>query len=161
MAGHNRNPNKPPLDDLRFIAQVMDTHFKGPFGYRFGWDAILGLFPVIGDIVTDIISFYVIIRAALLGCPASVILRMTINVLVENIVDIIPLGGAIFDFIWKANTRNMKLIDQYFDHPEKVRRGSWFFVAFAIFAVILLLLLSIAASVWLLIYLVGLIPWKL
>jgi hypothetical protein len=161
LARDNQKPSRPRLDDLRFIAEVMDSHFRGPYGYRFGWDAILGLVPVIGDLVTDIISFYVILRAAVLGCPASVILRMGINVLVENIVDLIPFAGAIFDFFWKANTRNMLLLDRYFDNPQAVRRGSRFFVAFAIILVILLLLACVAGSVMLLIYLVRMIPWKL
>lgn len=139
----------------------MDSHFRGPYGYRFGWDAVLGLMPIIGDLITDIISLYVILRAALLGCPASVILRMGINVLVENLVDLIPVFGAAFDFFWKANTRNMRLLEGYFDNPHAVRRGSRFFVAFAIILVILLLLACIAGSVMLLIYLVGMIPWTL
>lgn len=148
------------LKDLRLLTDFMDRHFKGPFGTRFGYDGLIGMVPIVGDIVTNSISVYVILRAALLGCPASVILRMGINLFVENLIDIIPFFGNLFDFFWKANSKNLKLIDQHFADPRRTQVSSRFFVAFAVLVVILFVLASLALAVFALAYLLKEIPWN-
>lgn len=135
---------KPDLRDLHKISDVMDRHFKGPFGWRFGWDGLLGLVPVAGDMVTNAISVYVVLRAAQLGVAPSVIVRMGLNLLVENLVDIIPFFGNLFDFVWKANSKNMALVEKYFEEPHAVRRNSIFVL---IFTVVLLLVMVIGSLV--------------
>jgi hypothetical protein len=112
------------LKDLRILADAMDNHFRGPFGWRFGWDGLLGLIPVVGDTVTSAISAYIIFRAAQLGGPPSVLVRMGFNVVVENLVDFIPMLGNLFDFVWKANVKNIRLLEVYLANPSRVRRHS-------------------------------------
>jgi hypothetical protein len=112
------------MNDIRYLADLLDTKFKTPNGWRFGWDGILGFIPGIGNIVTDILSFYILFRAAILGCPPAVILRMALNVVIDNIVDKVPGLGLLFDFIWKANTKNIQLMDNYFAHPHQANKLS-------------------------------------
>lgn len=112
------------MKDLRYIADILDTKFKLPNGWRFGWDGLLGLIPGIGNLITDILSFYIIFRAAVLGCPPAVLLRMALNIVIDNIVDKIPGLGLVFDFIWKANTKNIGLMDRYFSNPETTNQRS-------------------------------------
>lgn len=106
------------INDLRYLARLMDSKFKLA-GFKFGWDGLIGLIPGIGDFVTNSISLYIIIRAAFIGCGPSIILKMCFNVLLESVVDIIPVFGNLFDFIWKANLRNVQLIEQYLASPKK------------------------------------------
>lgn len=120
---------KQNLDDLNLLANLMDDRFKGPFGIRFGLDGLLGLIPGFGDILTNIISFYIVIRATLIGYPASIIMRMCFNVAVDNLVDMIPFLGVFLDFAWKANRKNMQLINEYRIHPKETEESSFWLVA--------------------------------
>lgn len=106
--------------DLKQLSTLLDSRFEGPLGFRFGLDGILGFIPFIGDFVTSGISCYIILQAAFLGCAPSTLTRMALNVLFENLVDMIPFLGNIFDFFWKANNRNMALIDQHMVNPQRV-----------------------------------------
>jgi hypothetical protein len=107
-------------ENLKQLSTLLDSRFEGPLGFRFGLDGILGFIPFIGDFVTSGISFYIIFQAAFLGCAPSTLTRMALNVLFENLVDMIPFLGNIFDFFWKANNRNMALIDQHMINPHRV-----------------------------------------
>ncbi|OYZ19279.1 MAG: hypothetical protein B7Y39_12135 [Bdellovibrio sp. 28-41-41] len=140
------------MKDIRYIADLLDTKFKLPNGWRFGLDGLLGLIPGFGNIVTDIMSFYILIRAALLGCPPAVILRMALNVVIDNIVDKVPVLGLLFDFIWKANTKNIKLMDDYFTNPQKTNKSSKLLMTVMILGLfglfVACVVLSISILIW-------------
>lgn len=138
---------KQNISDLRRIAESMDQKFKGPFGWRFGWDGIIGLFPIVGDLITNSVSLYVIARAAQIGCPPSVIARMGLNLLIENIIDVIPFVGNLFDFFWKANSKNIRLVEQFTENPASVQNRSRFVLALAVFTIVALVVGSIAVSI--------------
>ena len=142
------------LCDLQVLAELMDRRFRGPFGWRFGWDGIIGLIPVMGDMITNAVSAYIILRAAQLRCPPSVLLRMAFNLLVENIVDIIPFFGNLFDFVWKANVKNVALAERFLSDPRGVRRNSRFMIFFMITALLAAAAGLAALSVFLLFKLV-------
>lgn len=130
--------------DIKTITELMDDKFKGPLGFRFGLDGVIGLIPGVGDLITNFISFYIIARAALAGYPASVILRMCLNVVIENIVDWIPLFGNIFDFFWKSNRKNLQVIYNYDHDPRGVRIQS---LVLVLSVFILAVFLSMAAFI--------------
>jgi hypothetical protein len=138
------------LSDLKKISDVMDRQFKGPFGWRFGWDGLLGLVPIVGDLVTNAISLYVVLRAAQTGVAPSVILRMGLNILIENLVDMIPFFGNLFDFFWKANSKNMVLVEKYHADPTRVRRNSKLVLAFTVALILATVLATIALSIFVL-----------
>lgn len=110
--------------EVRKIAEYLDSKFTLPFGWKIGWDGILGLIPGIGDVLTTAFSFYIIYKAALIGCPPSVILRMGLNVLIDNVLDAIPLIGNIFDFMWKSNIKNVQLMDRFLAEPHQTTLSS-------------------------------------
>ncbi len=119
---------------VRRLAELLDSEFKLPFGWRIGWDGILGLIPGFGDTATSMVSFYILYRAAMLGCPPSVILRMGLNVLIDNLLDVIPILGNIFDFIWKSNLKNVQLMEEYLAQPHAtVRTSRWVIAGTVIF----------------------------
>lgn len=119
--------------DLKYLAELMDTKFKGPFGFRFGLDGLIGLIPVVGDIVTNSISLYIILRASFLELPPVIILRMCLNLLIESLVGMFPVIGNIFDFGWKANTKNVELIKSYQAQPKAIKYKSSLLIFLIVF----------------------------
>lgn len=138
------------MNDIRYLADLLDTKFKLPNGWRFGWDGILGLIPGIGNIVTDVLSFYILFRAAILGCPPAVILHMALNVVIDNVVDKIPGLGLLFDFIWKANTKNIQLMDNYFANPHQTNKSSKTVLIVTLLGLFLLFVVLSALTIYIL-----------
>lgn len=131
------------LERLRSLAWLLDDSIPLPGGFRIGLDAIIGLVPGLGDAIGALLSAYIINEARRLGAPRSVLMRMTGNVLVEAVIGAVPLAGDLFDAAFKANVRNLALLEHYRRDPASSRRSSWLFVA----GFSLLLLLVVAAVV--------------
>jgi hypothetical protein len=104
------------IKHLRHLSTLMDSQFRLG-GFRFGLDGLLGLIPGVGDVVTTGISIYIIAEAARLGCSPATLVRMALNLAFENIVDMVPILGNVFDFLWKANTRNIVLLEKHLADP--------------------------------------------
>lgn len=84
-----------------------------------GLDAVVGLVPVIGDFVTAAMGVYIIWEARNLGLPKWKLARMTGNLLFDTAVGAVPLAGDLFDFLFRSNTRNLKIVRKHLDkhHP--------------------------------------------
>jgi len=106
------------LQRIRFLARMMDDSFVIPgTTQRFGIDGFLGLVPVVGDIATGLVAAYIVREAAQMGVPRRVLLRMIWNVSVDVVAGAVPLAGDIFDVLWKANRKNVALLEKYLqDH---------------------------------------------
>ena len=113
----NRRPRSEllrELEDLRRFARLLDEAFKIPIiNYRVGLEPILGLIPVLGDFSGFLLSGYLIVRAARLGLPRELVVRMVVNALLDAVIGSIPVVGDIFDFFWKVNKRNLRLVERY------------------------------------------------
>lgn len=108
------------LQRLRDLARLLDSQFQIPgTSFRIGWDSLIGLIPGIGDAATGVISAGIIARAAQLGVPRSVLMRMGANVAIDVVVGAVPLLGDLFDMAWKANKRNVRILERYFDGAER------------------------------------------
>lgn len=126
------------LQRLRSLAWLLDNSIPLPGGFRIGLDAIIGLVPGIGDAIGALVSVFIINEARTLGAPRSVLMRMSANVMIETLVGAIPFAGDLFDAGFKANARNIALLERYHLDPVGSRRGSRLFVAtFGIFLVLL------------------------
>ena len=135
------------LRRLRSLAWLLDSAIQLPgTRFRVGLDAIVGLIPGLGDLVGVLLSSFIVREAARAGAPPSVLVRMAWNVLVEGIVGMVPLAGDVFDAAWKANQRNVALLEAHFDHPQRTRRSSRVFVALLVLGLIALLALTSAAT---------------
>ncbi len=107
----------------KWISVWSDTVFEFPgLGFRFGLDPIIGLIPVAGDFATAVVSLYILTLAAEMQVPRSTMLRMGLNVAIDYFVGSIPIVGNIFDFAWKANARNMQLLERSLASPPAERR---------------------------------------
>jgi hypothetical protein len=110
---------------LDVLANLLDTAFILPgINVRFGFDALIGLVPGIGDAITTAISLYIVLEARQLGAPAHLILRMLANVVVDGFVGAVPLVGDAFDVLWRANRRNVLLLREWLAREDAYwRRG--------------------------------------
>src|SRR5262245_37621626 len=101
------------------LATLLDTALviRGT-GVRFGLDALIGLFPVVGDIITTALSLFIVHEAYQLGAPGHVIARMLGNVALDGVFGAVPLVGDAFDVLWRANRRNVRLLREWLDHER-------------------------------------------
>jgi hypothetical protein len=108
------------------LATLLDTAFVIPgTGIRFGFDGLIGLFPVIGDTITTALSLFIVHEAYQLGAPGHVIARMLGNVALDGVFGAVPLLGDAFDVLWRANRRNVRLLMEWLEGNE--RRPVWQF----------------------------------
>ena len=92
------------------LSRLMDTAFVVPgTNIRFGLDGLIGLAPGIGDVVTTLISLYIVNEARALGAPPLLLARMVANVAVDGLFGAVPLVGDAFDVAFRANRRNIAL----------------------------------------------------
>lgn len=132
---------------LKRLAWLLDSAIPLPGGYRIGLDGLIGLVPGLGDVVAALLSSYIVVEAARLRVPVSVLLRMGLNVTLELIIGAVPVAGDLFDFAFKANERNVRLLEASLGPPEQVqalRRRSGWTVAAALAVPALVLLLALA-----------------
>ena len=103
-------PNKcDGVAKLKKLEQRLDRKFS-LLGVEFGTDAIVGLIPIAGDLITSATGLYIIHQSAKLGATRWTITRMFINWGIDAAVGFIPLVGDIFDIMFKSNTKNVKLL---------------------------------------------------
>ena len=100
---------------LRLIASWMDTAFEIPgTGQKAGLDSLIGLIPGIGDAASSLVSLEFIRQGYLLGASNRVLVLMAGNILVDLLVGSIPVLGDLFDVAFKANTKNLQLLEKEF-----------------------------------------------
>ena len=128
---------------LKRLAWLLDSSIPVP-GTRFtiGLDALIGLVPVLGDLVGVLLSSYIVSEAARLGVGKSILTRMTFNVVVEGLAGMVPFAGDLFDAAWKANQRNVRLLNEHLEHPRRAAASSRNFMI-----LIFLVLFALAAAI--------------
>ena len=99
---------------LRRLAWLLDAQFILPgTKFRFGINSLLGLMPAMGDVTLGAISLYIVWEARQLGAPPILLGRMLANVAVEVVGGAVPLIGDLFDMAFKANLRNLALLEDW------------------------------------------------
>lgn len=87
-----------------------------------GLDTIIGLVPIIGDVITAIMGLYMVWEARNLGLSRFQIARMIGNIGVDTLVGSVPVAGDFFDLFWRSNTKNLRIIKRHLDkhHPGDI-----------------------------------------
>ncbi len=107
------------------LARLLDSAFRVPgTNRRFGIDGLLGLVPGVGDAAGLVLSSGVILQAVRLGARGATVGRMVLNVGIDAVFGSVPVLGWFFDFAFKANNRNVALLEAHVDDPEGTRRRS-------------------------------------
>ena len=145
-------PENPRYQRIRVLSVLMDQSITLPNGFRIGLDPLLGLVPGIGDGLGALISCYLVYEAARLGLPKLVLGRMLANIAFDAFSGSVPVLGDVLDAVWKANMRNLRLVDRHY-HPSMPERPAgrlvlWFAFAGGVF------LAGIAALMFMLVKLV-------
>ncbi|MEL6457230.1 MAG: DUF4112 domain-containing protein [Cyanobacteria bacterium J06636_27] len=139
----NPDTKAPTLKRLRALSRVLDKAITIPgTGIGVGLDPILGLLPAGGDFLGVLLSAYIVLEAARLGASKATLGRMTVNIIIDALVGLIPVLGDFFDFAWKANDHNIKLLEEHLKFPsQKKRADNWF--VFILLAILLILAISL------------------
>jgi hypothetical protein len=139
------------LDALRRWSVLLDSAFRVPgTQLTFGLDPILGLIPGLGDLTTPFFAALVLLHAVRMRTPRVVQLRMLMNAAIDFAIGAIPIAGDLFDFGWKANVRNLALLERHAHPGSTASPADWAFVVGVIAALVLCALVPIIAAAWLL-----------
>ncbi|PSQ15922.1 DUF4112 domain-containing protein [Halobacteriales archaeon QS_8_69_26] len=102
------------LRRVRWVSNLMDEAFRIPGTKRhFGLDPVISVLPIGGDAVAAAISAYVLVEAVLLGVPKRVLATMALNIAIDVLGGLLPVVGTVFDLFWKANERNVALLERH------------------------------------------------
>lgn len=137
------------LRRLRSLAWFLDRLFSAGGNRRFGIEPLIGLIPGLGDWIGGLLSLYIVYEAARLGISWAVLGRMGINVLLETVVGAVPVAGDLFDFVWQANMRNVRLVEHHYRpslRPRPLGRIVFALVAAALLLFFLLLTLAVLTA---------------
>ena len=115
------------LAEVEALAWLLDNSIPvpGTDGRRFGIDAVIGLVPGIGDIVSGALGLIVVWRGSRMGLPRIVVGRMLLNTLLDIAIGAIPVLGDAFDLWFKASTRNLGLMRRHLERPDTSTRDDW------------------------------------
>jgi Domain of unknown function (DUF4112) len=138
------HPHQATIDRLRSMTHVLDNAIVIPgTEIRFGLDPILGLLPGGGDAISSLMSVYLVIECLRLGLPKATLGRMLSNLLFDTIVGAVPVAGDLFDVGWKANTRNLKLLEAHLNDPMPQAAADKKFIFLVILGLIAILALAL------------------
>jgi hypothetical protein len=139
------------LERYRALAHALDARWRVPgIGIRFGWDAIIGLVPGLGDAIAGLLGGYGLYVGWRLGAPGVVLARILLNLVVETVIGSIPVAGDLFDIGFRADLRNVALLDRWLAHPHETRRRSrWLFLSIAL-GLAAAMLAAVLIALWLL-----------
>lgn len=134
----------PRLARVRRLAWILDRSIPIGGGRAIGLDPIIGLIPGLGDWIAATLSLYVLYEAARLGLPFPVLGRIALNILIEAIVGAVPVLGDLFDFVWQANVRNVRLVERHYRPSLRPRSFNQIWFALLLFSILLLSLIGFA-----------------
>ena len=139
--------------NIRALARFLDSSLSIPgTGWRFGFDAVVGLVPVVGDLIGGVLSGYIIVQAARAEVPVLTLARMLVNVGIDTLVGAVPALGDLFDAAWKANMKNVALLERHLAvtaPPPREKRGVIGSTLLALVVIVLIVGAGLGLSVFL------------
>ena len=150
LLGPERPGERQARERLEFLAWLLDSSIPLP-GTRFtiGVDALVGLVPLLGDLIGVALSSLILAEASRLGAPRALLTRMAFNVALDGVVGLVPFLGDAFDAAWKCNQKNVRLLGAWLDHPHRAQRGNRAFVALLVLALAGFVAVCFAGVYWL------------
>ena len=144
------------LGRLRALSHLLDSSIRIPvLGYRIGLDPLVGLIPGVGDAIMLLPAGYIIFEAYRLGLPKATLARMVANIGLETLFGTVPIIGDVFDATFKANTRNLYLLERHVGQlgaaplPRPSNRGVGVFLAILLLLIAAGVVFAVWAGVWL------------
>ena len=144
------------LDALRRYAVLLDSQFRVPgTNIRFGLDAIIGLIPGVGDISTPVFAGMLLLQGVRMRLPVVVQARMVLNAALDMLLGFVPVLGDLADIGFKANLRNLELLERHSTRGVPPSQSDYVFVILCLIILAFVALAPIVVLVWLL------TQWKL
>jgi hypothetical protein len=144
-------PTDPRLKNIARVSKLLDSQFQIG-GFRFGLDPIVNFVPFLGDASTTIVSLMLVYTMRKHGASSKIVVKMLGNVLIDFAIGAIPLIGLVFDFYFKANNRNLKLLEEYYLEDKHTGSGKGLLFGFLIIFMLvmgLIIYATIVLSEWL------------
>lgn len=143
------------LARLRTVSDLWDRAFGIPgTKWRVGLESLVGLLPVGGDVVGLGISIYILWQVVQFNLPKTILLRMVFNIAIDALVGAVPVLGDLFDMGWKANTKNVSLLEAHLREPIQSRsadqRFLWLLFGGLLMALMALTVMAVAVVVFIL-----------
>jgi hypothetical protein len=114
---------------FKWLAIIMDGLLRVPgTKFRFGLNPLIDFVPVIGDVSAAFVSVSVLIYAVSRGLPKSLLARMALNILINELVGVLPVLGSVFAFWFRASKRNYDLLQRHIELPSRSRKSDWIFI---------------------------------
>ena len=143
----SREPRVYNDPQAEYLAWLMDSSI-GVGRFTIGLDALIGLIPGLGDMLTSLMGYFIVMRAMQSGVHRGAVLRMVANLGIDALVGIVPVVGDFFDMAYKANTRNMKIYREALSGARAPLKD-WGFVALIVVILLLLLALPLLGLIFL------------
>jgi hypothetical protein len=135
---------------LKWWADLLDSRFRIPgTDIRFGIDPLVSLVPGIGDIATPAFTVAMLVQGVRQGVPKVVLVRMLGNALIDALVGAVPIAGDVGDLFWRANNKNMALLERHRHRGVQPTRGDYVFVWVAAAILGLVVAIPVAVGLWL------------
>jgi hypothetical protein len=141
--------NDRALAALRRWARLFDSAFRVPgTRFSFGLDPLIGLVPGLGDLMSPALTLLILWQAAAMRVPRIVLVRMVVNAIIDAGIGAIPLVGDLFDFAWKANDWNLKLLERHAIAGARATSGDWLFVSVCLLVVVAAAFVPLIVILW-------------
>jgi len=132
---------------FKWLAYIMDEVVRVPgTKFRFGLDPLIGLIPGIGDTSSALVSAFALVQAVRLGVPKVLLMRMALNVLVNEVIGVVPVVGDAFSFWFKSNARNYEIIKTHRLGSSVAKKSDWLFVLGFLVVLVAVVCVGIAIS---------------
>lgn len=136
------------LDRLRRLAWWLDEGIRVPgTRFRIGLDPVIGLVPGLGDSAGALLGVAIIAEASRRGVPRLTLVRMAANIVLDTALGSVPVGGDVFDAAWKANTRNLRLLERHSSVSLKPKRRDRLFIGVLVGLLLVVCALLLLGSV--------------
>lgn len=157
-----KNSDAATVERLRKLSNLLDNAIGIPgTPFSIGLDAILGLIPGGGDILGGLLSAYIVFTSAKLGLSKETLVRMVLNIVLDTLIGTVPVLGDLMDFAWKANTKNMELLETNLKYPQATtKKADRSFIILLLAGVILFIILVAVLSATLIGVIVSLIAGR-
>ena len=137
--------NEEKLIRLKLLSKRLDETFTIPgTKHKIGIESLIGAIPVIGDLIGGILSTYIMYSGIKMGASPRIIAQMAANIAVDFAIGSIPIVGDLFDFVWKANKKNVKLIEEVSVLNEETNKINYLIVAALIVGLVAIMLAILA-----------------
>lgn len=158
MSQLSPQPSRKPIESqantvrrLRRFSYLLDSAIRIPgTPYRIGIDPLLDILPIGGDFIGAALSIYIVFEAARMGVSRPILVQMVSNILLDTVIGTVPVLGTVADAVWKANGKNIDLLETELNIPQSQKKADWLFLALLIGGLLIAIVVLAAISVMIL-----------